>query len=182
MGQMRGYMYGDGRQRGRMCREESESRDSRHGHTATPIASLAQLDRPFHIPTSLIQIVDRRERTTETGRVGIYIMASGGRRQRRRWRAREKDSHTFAGSRRGARRKVVRKKWTERDLDVLCRNDEDEALRYVATGATEKGATVVECLTAQVPRRAVCRSGSHRHGRGSEMEQEKRKVREVVVD
>jgi len=72
----------------------------------------------------------------------------------------------------------------ERDLDVLCRNDEDETLRYVAAagagaGATEKGATVVECcLTAQVPRRVPERVAR----RGSEMEQEKRKVRKVVVD
>lgn len=74
------------------------------------------------------------------GRAGIYIMAPAGRRRRRRWRAREKDRHTFAGSRRGARREVVGKKWTERDLDAPRRSDEDEALRYIVAGATEKGA------------------------------------------
>lgn len=73
------------------------------------------------------------------------------------------------------------KKWTERDLDAPRRNDEDETLRYVVAGATEKGA-VVECLTAQVLHRAVCQNGSRRHGRGSETEQEERKVRQVVVD
>lgn len=66
------------------------------------------------------------------------------------------------------------KKWTERDLDAPRRYDEDEALRYIAAGATEKGArwwsaSRHRCFT--VP----C-AGARRHERGSETEQEKRKV------
>lgn len=77
------------------------------------------------------------------------------------------------------------KKWIERDLDAPRRNDEDETLRYIAAdGATEKGArwwsaSRHRCLA--VPCAGVERVAPT-HGRGSETEQEERKVRQVVVD
>lgn len=105
-------------------------------------------------------------------------MAPGGGTGRWRRRAREKDRRAFAGSLRGMRREEAGKKWTER---LRCaaqeRRGRNVALRCRWCDGERRGGGVPHGTGA-----SPCRSGSRRHGWGSETEQEERKVCEVVVD
>lgn len=73
--------------------------------------------------------------------------------------------------RRVTARSAARSDWEEMDRERLrCaaqeRRGRDVCVTFAAAGATEKGAPLVECLTAQVPHRAVCQRVAPAHGRG----------------